>query len=95
MDYSLLSIEVMQIKFSFMDNSLLSIEVIVTISLEQEQYTVIEDEGPLTVCAEIVDISNGGLLDRSFEFTIRVFQGPGSAVGESGLRHVYQCCNQG
>ena len=51
----------------------------VTIRLEQELYTVNEDEGLLTVCAQIVD----GSLSRPVSFTLRVFQGPGTAVGES------------
>ena len=52
----------------------------VTIRLEQELYTVNEDEGLLTVCAQIVD----GSLSRPVSFALRVFQGPGTAVGESG-----------
>ena len=52
----------------------------VTIRLEQLLYTVNEDEGPLTVCVEFVD----GNLGRPVNFTLWVFQGPGTAVGELG-----------
>ena len=51
----------------------------VTIRLEQELYTVAENEGPLTVCAQIID----GTLNRSVNFTLRAFEGPGTAMGES------------
>ena len=50
----------------------------VTIRLEQELYTVAEDEGPLTVCAQNID----GALNRSVNFTLRAFEGPGTAMGE-------------
>ena len=53
----------------------------VTIRLEQELYTVAEDEGPLTVCAQIID----GSLNRSVNFTLRAFEGPGTAMGEFGV----------
>ena len=52
----------------------------VTIRLDQPLYTVIEDEGPVTVCAQFVD----GSLGRPVSFTLRAFQGPGTAVGELG-----------
>ena len=51
----------------------------VTIRLEQELYTVAEDEGPLIVCAQIIN----GSLARSVNFTLRAFEGPGTAMGES------------
>ena len=52
----------------------------VTIRLEQPLYTVIEDEGPVTVCVQFVD----GSLGRPVSFVLRAFQGPGTAVGKSG-----------
>ena len=51
-----------------------------TIRLEQLLYTVNEDEGLLTVCAQIVD----GSLGRPVSFNLSIFSGPGAAVGEFG-----------
>ena len=50
-------------------------------SLEQPVYTVMEGDGPLNVCAQIVE----GSPSLPVNFTLRVFQGPGTAEGESGI----------
>ena len=54
-------------------------------SLEQPLYTVMEGDGPLNVCAQIVE----GSPSRPVNFTLRVFQGPGTAEGESGILSWY------
>ena len=59
----------------------------VTIRLEQELYTVNEDEGLLTVCAQIVD----GSPSRPVSFSLSFFQGPGDAVGEFGYGVALVC----
>ena len=61
----------------------------VTIRLEQELYTVAEGEGPVTVCAQIID----GNLRRPVIFTLSTFQGPGTAIGESCNLFSLGMCN--
>ena len=56
-----------------------------TIRLEELLYTVNEDEGPLRVCAQIVN----GSLSRPVSFNLRVFSCPGAAVGEFGCGLVF------
>lgn len=64
--------------------SLILVFADVTISFEQEVYTVIESEGPVIVCTDITD----GQLARRAEFIINVFQVSESAEGESKIHRL-------